>query len=327
MKKNRKLLILPAVIILLLLVAAPVSVYLHYFNKGDTITVEIPEGMPGVKIAELLKDNGIIKSPLWFKICLKLSNSAPLLRSGVFKLNKNTSAEEVIWRLTNDSGAQLFRVVVLEGWRIEEIAEALQKAGIIEQTAPFIQAAKEQEVEGYLFPSTYLLPKNMPPVEIIKVMTGEYKKNIAPVIQAANPSLNEIEILTVASIVEREALVDDERPKIAAVYLNRLKIGKRLEADPTVQYALGFNNIEARHWKKGLTLKDLRFDSPYNTYRYRGIPPGPIASPSLSSVKAVLNPEPNFDALYFVADNTGRHIFSKTYDQHVQNIRRIRRKK
>ena len=126
--------------------------------------------------------------------------------------------------------------------------------------------------------------------------------------------------------MEREAVINDERPKIAAVYLNRLKIGKRLEADPTVQYALGYNEKEQRHWKKGLTYSDLKYDSPYNTYRYAGLPPAPIASPGLNSVKAVLKPEPDFEALYFVADNTGRHIFSKTYHQHLQTIKAIRGK-
>ena len=140
-------------------------------------------------------------------------------------------------------------------------------------------------------------------------------------------TLSEQEIITLASIVEREAVLDEERPKIAAVYLNRLKIGKRLEADPTVQYALGYSEKEQRHWKKGLTYADLKYDSPYNTYRYAGLPPAPIASPGLNSVKAVLNPEPDFDALYFVANkDSGRHIFSKTYHQHLQTIKIIKGK-
>ena len=124
--------------------------------------------------------------------------------------------------------------------------------------------------------------------------------------------------------MEREAIHHDERPKIAAVYLNRYKIGKRLEADPTVQYALGFNTRENRYWKKGLTYKDLKVNSPYNTYRNAGLPPGPICNPSYESVLGVLQPTPNFNNLYFVADNTSRHVFSPTFDEHKRNIRRIR---
>lgn len=320
----KKLLLL---IIILLIIAMPFGIRHHLYNKGEPIKVEIPNGIPAVKIADILKENGVIESTLWFKICLKLSGAANLLRSGTFQLNKNTSSCEVIWRLTNDSGAMLNKVVILEGWRIEEIAEELQRNGIIADVNPFIEMAKLKSAEGFLFPSTYLLPKDMNPEEVIKVMLEEYKKNIAPLIAASDTKMTETQILTVASIVEREAVVEDERPKIAAVYLNRIKIGKRLEADPTVQYALGYNLYEKRHWKKGLTLKDLRFDSPYNTYRYGGLPPAPIANPSISSVLAVLNPEPNFEALYFVADNTGRHVFNKTYNQHVQSIRAIRGKK
>lgn len=315
-----------AALIIVCVCLAPFGLYRHFNNKGEIIQIEIPQGLPAAKIAGLLKEKGVIESTLWFKICLKLSGAAPLLRSGVFRLQKNTSSCEVIWRLTTDSGAELKKVVILEGWRSEEIAEELLKAGVIEDISSFVQTVRREEAEGYLFPSTYLFRKNTPPQEIIKVMNDEYRKQVSPLYAVSTPALGEKEVLTLASIVEREAVFDDERPKIAAVYLNRLKIGKRLEADPTVQYALGFNVPENRHWKKNLSLQDLRCDSPYNTYRNAGLPPGPIASPGLSSIKAVLQPEPNFPALYFVADMTGRHVFSRTYDQHIKNIRSVRSK-
>ena len=155
-------------------------------------------------------------------------------------------------------------------------------------------------------------------------MTAEYAKRIKPLFAKYPTKLTENQVLTIASIVEREAIHHDERPKIAAVYLNRYKIGKRLEADPTVQYALGFNTRENRYWKKGLTYKDLKVNSPYNTYRNAGLPPGPICNPSYESVLGVLQPTPNFNNLYFVADNTSRHVFSPTFDEHKRNIRRIR---
>jgi len=181
-------------------------------------------------------------------------------------------------------------------------------------------------LEGKLFPSTYLFADNTPAQKVIDEMLREYKKNIGPLLKKYRTDLTERQVLTLASIVEREAVVHDERPKIAAVYLNRFRMGKRLEADPTVQYALGFALKENRYWKKGLTYKDLKINSPYNTYRNAGLPPGPICNPGAKSVEAVLNPQPNFNALYFVADNTGRHAFSHTFHEHKQHIKRIRGK-
>ena len=313
-------------VLILALAAIPFGIHHHYYSKGDFVRIEIPQGASADKIASILKEREVIKSPLWFKICTKISGASKLLRSGTFLLNKNMSSEEAIWRLTSDPGVELLKVVIPEGWRIEEIAREFAKQGIIKQEEVFISLAKEQALEGKLFPSTYFFGKNTPEQLVIKTMTEEYQKNISPLIRAIKSDLTEQQILTLASIVEREATYDDERPKIAAVYINRYKIGKRLEADPTVQYALGYIPEENRFWKGRLLYKDLKLDNPYNTYRYNGLPPGPIASPGVKSVKAILNPEQDFSALYFVADNTGRHIFSDTYHQHINTIKDIRSK-
>lgn len=324
----KRILVITFFVLIILSVPAAFLTYKYIQTEGAPVEVIIPQGVSAGKIADILKEKGIIKSTIWFKICLKMSGAAPLLRSGEFTLNKNMATSKAIWRLVSDPGTKDIRVKILEGWRIEEIAEELEKNGIIADRNDFIKVAKQKDAEGFLFPSTYLFPKDMQPEDVVNVMMGEYNKNIKPLIAAYSGKLTEKEILTMASIVEREAVLDAERPKIAAVYLNRVKIGKKLEADPTVQYALGYNEAEGRHWKKGLTLKDLRVDSPYNTYRYNGIPPGPIANPGISSVKAVITPAPEFDALYFVADNkTGGHIFSKNYHQHLQSIRAVRGKK
>ncbi len=313
-------------IIILTLIVVPFGIYHHYYSKGDFVRIEVPQGANADKIASILKEQGIIQSPLWFKICTKISGAGKLLRSGSFLLNKNMSSEEVIWRLTSDPGVELIKVVIPEGWRIEEIARELVKRGIIEQEETFINLAKGQELEGKLFPSTYFFGKNSPVQIVIKTMLEEYEKNILPVIKAIKTDFTENQILTLASIVEREATYNDERPKIAAVYINRYKIGKRLEADPTVQYALGYIPEEKRFWKGRLLYRDLKIDNPYNTYRYNGLPPGPIANPGLKSVEAILNPEQDFTALYFVADNTGRHIFSDTYHQHINTVKEVRSK-
>ena len=313
-------------IFILALIAIPIGIYHHYNAKGDFVRVEIPQGATAGQIATILKEKKVIQNPLWFKICTKLSGAAKMLRSGSFLLNENMASEEVLWRLTNDSGVELLKIVIPEGWRIEEIAKELTKRGIILQEESFINIAKEKNLEGKLFPSTYFFGKNTPVQLVIKTMLEEYEKNILPAIKAIKTDFDENQILTLASIVEREATYDDERPKIAAVYINRYKIGKRLEADPTVQYALGYISEEKRFWKSRLLYKDLKIDNPYNTYRYNGLPPGPIANPGLKSVKAILNPEPDFTALYFVADNAGRHIFSDTYHQHINTVKEVRSK-
>ncbi len=293
------------------------------WDKGELITFTIRPGQSGASVAQELKEAGVIKNPLAFKILLRLTSSAKDLKAGKFDLRKNTPSFEVINCIKSGRCTHYERLTVLEGWRSEEIAEALAEKNITD-AKEFLSIVRERGLEGKLYPSTYLFSENTPAQKVVAEMTGQYEQRILPLFLKYPSKLSEKEILTLASIVEREAIHHDERPKIAAVYLNRLKIGKRLEADPTVQYALGFNTRENRYWKKGLTYKDLKVKSPYNTYRNAGLPPGPICNPSYESILGVLNPEPNFDNLYFVADNTGRHVFSPTFDQHKRNIRRIR---
>lgn len=293
------------------------------WDKGELITFTIRPGQSGAEVAQELKEAGVIKNPLAFRILLRLTSSAKDLKAGKFDLRTNTPSFEVINCIKSGRCTHYERLTVLEGWRSEEIAEALSEKGITDGNE-FLSIVRERDLEGKLYPSTYLFSENTPAQKVVAEMTAQYEQRILPLFLKYPSKLSEKEILTLASIVEREAIHHDERPKIAAVYLNRLKIGKRLEADPTVQYALGFNTKENRYWKKGLTYKDLKTKSPYNTYRNAGLPPGPICNPSYESILGVLNPEPNFDNLYFVADNTGRHVFSPTFDQHKRNIRRIR---
>nr|QGT50566.1 aminodeoxychorismate lyase [uncultured Elusimicrobia bacterium] len=297
----------------------------YFCSKGDLTVVTIKQGQSGAAVARMLKEKGVIRSEFAFKALLKLTSSARDLKAGRFDLRKNTSSFEVINCIKSGKCTHYEKVTFLEGWRSEEIAEMLGEKGITDPHA-FLDIVRQQNLEGKLFPSTYLFAENTPARKVADEMVGQYKKKIGPLFKKYKTDLTEQQILTVASIVEREAVVHDERPKIAAVYLNRFRIGKRLEADPTVQYALGFNLKENRYWKKGLTYKDLKIKSPYNTYRNAGLPPGPICNPSYESVLGVLNPQPDFDALYFVAESGGRHVFSKTFDEHRRHIKRIRGK-
>ncbi len=321
---NRRFL-LSCIIFLAFVLAFALFIKLHYFNEGEALVFEIEPGQTATQVAQNLKEAGVIKSRTWFKLILRLSSSAKDLKAGKYDLHKNMPSESVLNCIKSGQCLHLTKLTTLEGWRSEEIAEVLSANDITDPHA-FLDIVRKRELEGKLFPSTYYFSENTPAWAVIDAMLAQYNKMVKPLFEQYKTDLTEREVLTVASIVEREAIFHDERPKIAAVYLNRLKIGKRLEADPTVQYALGFNFRENRYWKKGLTYRDLRNKSPYNTYRYNGLPPGPIANPSYESIKAVLNPEPDFDALYFVADNTGRHDFSRTYNEHLQKKNKYRRK-
>ncbi len=312
-------------IFVLLIVGAVVFVKLHYFHQGEPVVFEIAPGQTVSQIAQNLKEKGIIQSPIWFKIVTRLSATAKDLKAGRYDLHTNMSSETVLNCIKSGSCQHLTKLTTLEGWRSEEIAEMLAENNITNANG-FLEIVRKQDLEGRLFPSTYYFAENSSPSKVVETMINQYNRSVKPLFKQYPTNLTEKEVLTVASIVEREAIYHDERPKIAAVYLNRLKIGKRLEADPTVQYALGFNLKENRYWKKGLTYRDLRDPSPYNTYRYNGLPPTPIANPSYESIKAVLNPEPDFEALYFVADNTGRHDFSQTYNQHLIKKNKYKRK-
>lgn len=295
----------------------------YFFSQGASVMVQIRPGQTGNEVARLLRAKGVIRSELLFKIILRVTGSNKDLKAGRFDLRRNMPDFEVIACIKTGKCTHYEKITFLEGWRSEEMAEELAEHGVTD-AREFLNLVRAQDLEGKLFPSTYLFADNTPPQKVIDEMTGQYEKKIAPLFKKYPTNLSERQVLTLASIVEREAVVHDERPKIAAVYLNRFYMGKRLEADPTVQYALGFVLRENRYWKRGLTYKDLKMDSPYNTYRNVGLPPGPICNPGVKSVEAVLNPQPNFDALFFVADNTGRHVFSRTFHEHTQHIKRIR---
>ena len=241
-------------------------------------------------------------------------------------------------------------VTIPEGWRLEQTGDYLQSAGVFTETAdsnlyqqmaltgdlvgldagryPFLQERPAgASLEGYLFPDTYWLPeKDATARDLVARQLDNFAAQVIPLYASATASgtttLGLHDVLTLASIVEREAVVPEERPTIAGVYLNRLATDMLLNADPTVQYALGYQPDTEQWWKTPVTLEEYSaVDSPYNTYLYTGLPPGPIAAPGLNSIQAVLNPE-RHGYLYFVAlpDGSGRHVFAETFAEHQQNV-------
>ena len=279
-------------------------------RPGAPIRVDVPEGLNARQTAELLGSKGAVQSVFVFRVLLKITGFDRHLKPGTYTLRVHewptVIARKLTLGLTDD-----VKVTIPEGFMATQAAERLEKAGIVD-AREFLALVKARKLEGRLFPSTYHFPPGYGAEKTAAMMTAEFERQIGAAYSAARPapelSLNDA--LTLASIVEREAVLKQERPIIAAVYLNRLHKRMPLQADPTVQYALGLD-----HWKKGLTRADLQTPSPYNTYAQRGLPPGPICSPGLESFKGVLSPAKT-SAMYFVADMTGGHMFSETNEEH-----------
>jgi UPF0755 protein len=219
------------------------------------------------------------------------------------------------------------RITFPEGLTIREMSRIYEQQGF-GKAAAFVAAARETsairdidpaatDLEGYLFPETYALPRDATAARLVQLMVGRFRQLFTAEMQQAAQALELTprQAVTLASLVEKETAVPSERPMVAAVYLNRLKIGMGMQADPTVIYALQ----RAGRYDGNLRRDDLQFDSPYNTYRYSGLPPGPIASPGLAALQASVAPA-KVDYLYFVSRNDGSHVFARTLAEHNENV-------
>ncbi len=297
------------------------------------------EGGQGVQeIADMLEEAGVIDSAIQFRVMVALLGYDKTLQAGEYEFDPDTPALKVVYRMRRGIISPRF-VTVIEGWRMEEIADALDDQGVISRE-DFLDAAvagnfdfdflrslrPATSLEGYLFPATYFYRRTDGAEEIVQQMLEAMDKNLTPDLrsQASDRGMTVHDVLVLASIIEREARVPEDRPIMAQVFLKRLRLGIPLEADPTVQYALAQdpNSVaESGYWKTALTDEDLEVDSLYNTYRFRGLPPAPIAASRLDSILAVIQPaDTNF--LYFVAtgDEDGSHAFAETLEEHERNI-------
>ena len=227
-----------------------------------------------------------------------------------------------------------YRVTFPEGYTVKQIAARLEKREIIDNQEEFLSVAFSAEmttilgiagesIEGYLFPDTYLLTKGLTPDEVIKIMVAHFKRVYKPdfSLRAAELGITDHEIITLASIIEKETGLPEERPLISAVFHNRLKIGMKLDCDPTIIYVL---KLEGR-FKDRLRTRDLKYDSLFNTYLYSGLPPGPIANPGKDSLEAALYPADE-KFLYFVSKNDGSHHFSETFREHANAVNKYQRR-
>lgn len=261
-----------------------------------------------------LAQNRLIRSPTGFFILVKLLRLETQLQAGDFRLNRTMDAQAIATELTH--GIADAWVTTFEGWRVEEIATKLAKDLDIPE-AEFLKVARE----GYMFPDTYLIPRDATAAAIAAMFTDTFHKKVTPQMKsdAKTVDLTFPESVTLASIVEREGNSDTDRPVIAGVLLKRLKAGWALQTDATLQYALGYQPREKTWWKKELLEEDKKITSPYNTYLNPGLPPTPIANPGVSSIQAVLYPKES-DYWYYIHDRTGTVHFAKTETEHIANI-------
>lgn len=322
----------------ILLIIGSVGLYQYYQSSlqptksGEAVVIEIPKGSSSKKIAALLEQHQIIKSSQAFVIYLKQKGKGSQLQAGKYQFTPGQTVDTVINKLVNgEVYVDSVEVTIPEGWTITQIAALLAEKGLVNQDE-FVQEANKGSfsysfidhipstlpfrLEGYLFPKTYQFEKGVSAHAIIDRMLAQFQMEFNSIgdKQLHQQKMSIHELVTLASIVEREVSVEKERPTVAGVYYNRLKQNIMLQADATVQYAL-------RKQKERLTYKDLEIDDVYNTYKHSGLPPGPIAAPGISSIEAVFKPEYH-DFLFYVTkkDGSGEHYFSKTYSEHLKNI-------
>jgi UPF0755 protein len=300
-------------------------------SSSASVSFQVKSGDTVTSVADRLQSEGLIDSALFFRLDGRLRGLGAKLKPGMYTLHRNMSVDDMVSALSVYK-QKLIKVTIPEGLRYEQIAAILQRHGI--DSKSFVREVRHPNLhflnatilndkpssatlEGYLYPNTYFVPAHYPGKDFAKTMVDQLDTVFTASMrsQAHAHHYSDFQVLTLASIVEREARHESERPRIAGVYANRLRVGMGLYADPTVQYAVG----TPKDWWPVLTTEQLKVASPYNTYTHGGLPPGPIANAGLMSIKAAVNPLHTKD-MYFVAKgNTGYHAFAVTYAQQLQN--------
>ena len=300
--------------------------------KGTDQSFTVEMGEPVNSVANHLESVGLIRNAEAFRAYLVYSGLDTSIQAGEYQLSTAMSAISIAHEL-QDATPHEVTFVILPGWRIEEIAESLPTSGLPITYDEFLAAAQApppefgvlsgaDSAEGFLFPDSYIFPRQTSASEMVSELLRNFALHLTPDLKNGfeKQGLSVYEAVTLASMVQREAVHEEEGPLIASVYLNRLRIGMKLDADPTVQYAIGYNILQRTWWTNPLTLLDLQLNSPYNTYIYEGLPPTPIANPGLDALRAVAFPEET--KFYFFrakCDGSGFHEFVETFEEHLQN--------
>ena len=319
--------------LLILLILAGGYLYLALYQPyqgfpGDGVYVDIPHGASQRTMARLLADNGVVRSRLAFELLCRVKKRRTL-EAGEYFFDRPVNAFSVYDAIA--SGRVFVKeFVVPEGLTMFDIADLAAQQGFLTRDE-FLAAARDPSsirdldpnapsLEGFLFPATYEFPRHMTGPEMTAAMVKKFRQEWQILPFASSASRQSVQnVVTLASLVERETPRPEERPHVAGVFENRLRIGQPLQCDPTVVYALTLAGMYSGKLDGG----DLHFSSPYNTYQNRGLPPGPIANPGEAALRAALDPPPTED-LYFVANTEGGHFFSKTLEEHNRNVARYR---
>ena len=297
---------------------------------GQKVIISVLPGMSTVDIATMLQKDKLVNNPLSFRMEAKFRGLEGSLQAGEYEIISGMSNREIIEVLSKGQ-VRHKTFTVPEGYTIEQIAKKIEADGLgkadefrkaAQNYAPYPYMETDNpnvifKAEGFAYPSTYYLSPGSSEKEILATMVREFNAQLTEQLreEAKNKNLSIRDLVNLASLVEKEAVFPEERPLIAGVFLKRLSINMPIQSDTTIQYILGVQ-------KKEITIADTKIDSPYNTYKYAALPPGPIASPSISTITAVLNPkETNY--LYFVADLEGHHQFTETYQEHLKKIEQI----
>lgn len=337
---NNKAKTIISLLVLLLIVGGGYYLYRSIFggmyepvdiNDTSEVQIEIPSGSSLGKVASILYDNNLIKNGTFFKSRVQKLGKETEIKTGEFTLSRSMSADEIIGVITSEKSEDVVettKLVIPEGFERKLIAERIEEKGLGSKEAflnatasaadyvaefPWLQKLNEGEsLEGYLFPATYDIPAGATEVDITKQMLKAFQDRMGEYLDRDDfNGLSFTQMITLASIIEREIKVDDERPLAASVFYNRIAQGMRLQSCATVQFILGER-------KAKLTNEETHIDSPYNTYINEGLPPAPIASPGMKSIEAAINPAQT-DYLFFVlTGDDGSHTFTSTYEDHLK---------
>ena len=331
----RKLLSIFAVVIVLLGAAVVVAMWLGATQLQEPYRgysapeqfVIIRQGASSSEIGRQLASAQVVRDPRLFRAALWWTGRGRSLKAGEYRFDRPLTPLEVLDVLVRGDVYTL-RLTFPEGLNVEEMAKVYESRGF-GQRADFIAASRNvkrvreldnraSDLEGYLFPETYALPRQVPAARVVDLMVDRFLAIYDDKMRAraSAQGLTTRQVVTLASLVEKETGKPEERPLVAAVYRNRMKIGMPMQADPTVVYAL----LKAHRYDGNIRREDLSLDSPYNTYKYAGLPPGPIASPGKASLEAALMPA-DVPFLYFVSRNDGSHVFARTLEEHNANVR------
>jgi UPF0755 protein len=282
------------------------------------LTIEDGEGVASV--AARMEESGLVVSARRFRLLARLVGADRAMHAGTYQFAPGSGPREILRDMV-EGNVRLERITLPEGWRLAQIAEEVEcvlgvpadsiRAAAADSSLRAALACPAETLEGYLFPETYHFPDGVSALQIVTAMAHRFEDVWSTLPPVPHKGLSRHDVVTLASIVEAETYIDSEKPRIAAVYLNRLERGWKLQADPTVRF--GIEQFTGR-----LYYRHLDVDTPYNTYLYKGLPPSPIGAPGRSSLLAVLQPLEPCEDLYFVASGNGGHVFSRTGEEHIQ---------